>query len=124
MDILAKIVALLGQAWAENATGERRLLTVGDELRADEALKLEVGAQIDLDFGNNQLITFLGEQEVTADQRNALVDENSSFLAMETREASVAEIPTFESTGTLSEGHGFLQLVRIGEVIEANGITP
>lgn len=58
MTTLAIVVFLTGQAWAENANGERRELNVGDQLGTDETLIMAAGARVDLDFGNNQQLTF------------------------------------------------------------------
>ena len=125
MNALAIVVYLVGQAWAVNANGERRALKAGDQLGPDETLVLAEGARIDLDFGDNQQLTFLGNQQVTAQQREELaLDKNQppSLDREEDQEANNA--PPYQGSGGSSEGHSFIQLVRIGEIIEANGYTP
>ncbi|WP_417500714.1 DUF5801 repeats-in-toxin domain-containing protein [Marinobacter sp.] len=124
MTTLATVVSLVGQAWAENANGERRVLEVGDQLAIDETLVLERGARVNLDFGDNQQLTFLGEQQVTAEERANLVEQSESLAPLESNDQPITDSPTQSSQGTFSEGHGFVQLVRIGEIIEADGFTP
>ncbi|RBW51424.1 DUF5801 repeats-in-toxin domain-containing protein [Marinobacter sp. F3R11] len=124
MTTLAIIVSIVGQAWAENANGERRVLAVGDQLGVDETLILEEGARIDLDFGDNQQLTFVGEQQVTADQRSELVEQNENVPPLDASERPVVDARPQPGQDSAPEGHSFVQLVRIGEIIEADGITP
>ncbi|NWN91628.1 cadherin-like domain-containing protein [Marinobacter adhaerens] len=124
MATLAIVVSLVGKAWAENADGERRALEVGDRLGAEETLIMAEGARIDLDFGDNQQLTFLGEQQVTAQAREDLVEEADSLAPLEERTESGTEQPRVADEGASAQGHSFVQLVRIGEIIEADGITP
>ncbi|WP_309043112.1 immunoglobulin-like domain-containing protein [Marinobacter sediminicola] len=124
MTTLAIVVSLVGQAWAENANGERRALEVGDQLAVDETLIMAEGARIDLDFGDNQQLTFLGEQQVTAEERGALIEQTEGLAPIESSEQPAAPSPAASGQGTSSEGHSFVQLVRIGEIIEADGYTP
>ncbi|MCK0163921.1 DUF5801 repeats-in-toxin domain-containing protein [Marinobacter sp. S6332] len=124
MTTLATVVSLIGQAWAENANGERRVLEVGDQLAIDETLVLERGARVNLDFGDNQQLTFLGEQQVTAEERANLVEQSESLAPLEPNDQPITDPSTQSNQGTFSEGHGFVQLVRIGEIIEADGFTP
>lgn len=79
MTTLAIVVSLVGQAWAENANGERRALEVGDQLAIDETLIMEEGARVDLDFGDNQQLTFLGEQQVSAEARGEFIEQGESL---------------------------------------------
>src|SRR5690554_325678 len=124
MTTLATVVSLIGQAWAENANGERRVLEVGDQLAIDETLVLERGARVNLDFGDNQQLTFLGEQQVTAEERANLVEQSESLAPLEPNDQPITDPSTQSNQSTFSEGHGFVQLVRIGEIIEADGFTP
>ncbi|MDO6823559.1 immunoglobulin-like domain-containing protein [Marinobacter sp. 1_MG-2023] len=124
MTTLAIVVSLIGQAWAENANGERRLLSVGDQLGVDETLIMEEGARVDLDFGDNQQLTFVGEQQVSADQRGEFMEQNEDVRPQPSSDQAPADAsPTLYQSAT-PEGHGFVQLVRIGEIIEADGYTP
>ncbi|MFA7552632.1 MAG: DUF5801 repeats-in-toxin domain-containing protein [Spongiibacteraceae bacterium] len=126
MTILAIVVSMVGQAWAENANGERRALEVGDQLSVDETLIMAEGARVDLDFGDNQQLTFLGEHQVTAEERGSLTEQFENLSRFESSEQSTIDKVTSTQPGqiVLSEGHGFVQLVRIAEIIEADGITP
>ncbi|MBK1872024.1 VCBS domain-containing protein [Marinobacter sp. 1-3A] len=124
MTTLAIVVSLVGQAWAVNANGERRVLEVGDELAIDETLTMAEGARIDLDFGDNQQLTFLGEQQVTAEERGALIGQAEGLAPFESSEQPASPSPAVSDQGASTEGHGFVQLVRIGEIIEADGYTP
>ena len=124
MTTLAIVVTLVGQAWAENANGERRALEVGDQLAVDETLIMAEGARIDLDFGDNQQLTFLGEQQVTPEVRGDLIEQTESLSSLETNDLPEPVTPIESDRGGLSEGHSFVQLVRIGEIIEADGYTP
>ncbi|WP_323752054.1 DUF5801 repeats-in-toxin domain-containing protein [Marinobacter sp.] len=125
MTTLAIVVSLVGQAWAENANGERRVLEVGDQLAIDETLIMDEGARIDLDFGDNQQLTFVGEQQVTAEERGGLIEQVQSLEALEASEQPPEPTASTEvSQRASSDGHSFVQLVRIGEIIEADGYTP
>jgi len=125
MNALAIVVYLVGQAWAVNANGERRALKAGDQLGPDETLVLAEGARIDLDFGDDQQLTFLGNQQVTAQQREKLAVDENEPASLDREEDPVANnTPPYQGSEGSSEGHGFIQLVRIGEIIEANGYTP
>jgi len=124
MTTLAIVVSLVGQAWVENANGERRALEVGDRLSVDETLIMEAGARVDLDFGDNQQLTFLGEQHITAEDRGALIEQAESLAPLERSEQAAADAPTYAGQDSSSEGYSFVQLVRIGEIIEADGFTP
>ena len=72
MDTLATVVSIIGKAWAVAANGQRRELLQGDAIRTDENLVLDNGAQISLDFGNNQQISLVGEQELSSEQAASL----------------------------------------------------
>ncbi|PRB82896.1 VCBS domain-containing protein [Pseudomonas sp. MYb185] len=125
MNTLATVVNLTGRAWAVAADGERREIKVGDRLRGDEMLITEPGARVDLDFGDNQVLTFLGEQQQTvgeaAEAAQAELPPSTPRPAAEDRGQPQAQ--PAQASGE-PEGHNFVQLVRINEIIEADGITP
>src|SRR5690606_8956499 len=125
MNTLATVVTLTGRAWAVAADGQRRELEVGDRLRGDEMLVTEPGSRVDLDFGNNQVLTFLGEQQQNVGEaiESAQVElpPATSRPAAEDRQQPQAQ--PAQASGE-PEGHNFVQLVRINEIIEADGITP
>uniref|UniRef100_UPI003A92AD76 Ig-like domain-containing protein n=1 Tax=Oceanisphaera sp. TaxID=1929979 RepID=UPI003A92AD76 len=133
MTAFATVVFLVGQVWAQTATGLRRLLKEGDRLAADEILVTTAGAQISLDFGQNLLITFEGTQlpAVNEEATDATIATQavSVLPALHTDVESPSEaeaVPTThldEDSSNVFGGHGFVQLVRIHEIIEADGIS-
>ncbi|MES2869546.1 MAG: Ig-like domain-containing protein, partial [Pseudomonadota bacterium] len=128
MNIPAVVVSLIGQAWAQTANGERRELRVGDRLRGDEVLVTAPGAQADLDFGNNRILSFVGEQSTPLDVAVAVTNKATPVPVLDAQgEAPLepgAQAVSAQGSDSVSEGHNFVQLVRIGEIIEADGITP
>ncbi|WP_417539951.1 immunoglobulin-like domain-containing protein, partial [Marinobacter sp.] len=122
----AIVVSLVGQAWAQARNGDRRPLEVGDRLSADEILVTEPGTRIDLDFGDNQVITLLGEQQLSAEQGQQMLEETASMPPREVREPDESEQEPSSNRAEYSpeSGHGFVQVVRLGEIIEADGVTP
>lgn len=65
---MTTVVNLIGQAWAVSGNGQRRALKKGDTLRDNEVLVTGPGAQIDIDFGNNQVVRIVGEQTLATAQ--------------------------------------------------------
>ncbi|WP_455230460.1 VCBS domain-containing protein [Geopseudomonas aromaticivorans] len=125
MNALATVVTLTGRAWAVTADGQRRKLKEGDRLRGDEMLVTEPGARVDLDFDNNQMLTFLGEQQQNIGEAiefaQAELPPSAPRPAAEGRQQPQAQPAQADGE---PEGHKFVQLVRINEIIEADGITP
>src|SRR5690554_60228 len=125
MNTLATVVTLTGRAWAVTADGQRRKLKEGDSLRGDEMLVTEPGARVDLDFDNNQMLTFLGEQQQNIGEAiefaQAELPPSAPRPAAEGRQQPQAQPAQADGE---PEGHNFVQLVRINEIIEADGITP
>ncbi|SFQ85008.1 VCBS repeat-containing protein [Halopseudomonas formosensis] len=125
MNTLATVVTLTGRAWAVTADGQRRKLKEGDRLRGDEMLVTEPGARVDLDFDNNQMLTFLGEQQQNIGEAiefaQAELPPSAPRPAAEGRQQPQAQPAQADVE---PEGHKFVQLVRINEIIEADGITP
>nr|WP_320135597.1 Ig-like domain-containing protein [uncultured Amphritea sp.] len=125
MNTLFTIVSLIGQAWALAANGSRRELQAGDTIRGDETLIVSAGAQVDLDFGNNRIVSFIGEQEVPV--------ANVEGVASIEQQPVIQAITPLLDTDTqntpqhahvfLQEGHRFVQLVRISEILESDGMT-
>lgn len=126
MSIIATVLFLSGQAWAVNSEGERRALKVGDELRQDETLVTAEGTRIDLDFGSDQQLTLLGEQQiaVNAVPEQGLQGTSEPLTAALSEQISEETEPARTPTERGYDGHNFVQLVRIAEIIEADGITP
>ncbi|NLD00616.1 MAG: cadherin-like domain-containing protein, partial [Gammaproteobacteria bacterium] len=131
MDNLITVVSLQGKAWAVAPDGSRRELKVGDTVSMQEMVVTASGAQIDLEFPNNQVLTMLGEQEVPAEQFfiadplatiAPLTPINTSEQAVSSSASPLART-SHSSGGIGEEGHGFVQLVRIHEIIESDGFT-
>src|SRR5699024_7686034 len=125
MENLITVVSLQGQAWAVAQDGSRRELKVGDTIAADEMVITADGAQIDLQFANNnQVLTLIGEQETPLDvvQFAEQAQLSQPLAAINTTTEATQERP-LEDTFP-KDGHGFVQLVRIHEIIEADGFTP
>ncbi|MDY0208437.1 MAG: hypothetical protein RBR82_17730, partial [Pseudomonas sp.] len=123
MDNLITVVSLQGKAWAVAPDGSRRELQVGDRVAADEMVVTAAGAQIDLQFVNNQVLSLVGEQEVSVD---ALPIANIGALSQTLVPINTPTQPvaSTQSSSAITEGHGFVQLVRIAEIIESDGFTP
>src|SRR5690554_3777277 len=125
MNTLATVVNLIGRAWAVAADGTHREFNIGDRLRGDEMLVTEPGARVDLDFGNNQQLTFLGEQQqVIAEAAQSVPAQLPTSSPRPVAEQRTQPEASERSGGGEPEGHNFVQLVRIAEIIEADGITP
>src|SRR5690625_357563 len=129
MQTSATIISLVGQAWARDANGALRALKVGDRLENGETLVSAAGSRIDLQFDQGQIVTVLGEHEVALDELlpAAAPGQPQTEAAQETAAAGEAapDIPASQPDQEgQSEGHGFVQLVRLDEIIEADGLTP
>ena len=133
MNTLITVVTLVGEAWALASGGARRELQAGDRLLASETLIVEPGAQVDVDFGDNQVISFVGEQSMPVEDFSELVAQVSvpqspqspqpiESLTAEAGTAARSE-PTADVPVTL-QGSKFIQLVRIAEIIESDGLSP
>ena len=129
MNTLAIVVSLVGKAWAKAVDGTLRVLQVGDSVGFDETLIVESGARIDLDFGGNQQITLLGNQQISGDQvfsiKEKIGETPAEISEREFKDPTSPIATDFSGSNSgVMEGHNFVQLVRIGEIIEADGITP
>ena len=122
MDNLITVVSLQGKAWAVAQDGSRRELHVGDTVAADEMVVTADGAQIDLQFANNQILTLIGDQEAALESFAA----SAPILSQPLTAISMPVQPdnnSGRSSAVVKEGHNFVQLVRIAEIIEADGFT-
>ena len=138
MNPIATVVSVQGVVWAQAQDGSVRQLSAGDQVLASEVLISTAGSQIVLDFGDGAPVTLTGEQVMQmADsiRANVSVDPDESQLSAETVEilerllGPLPEGSTFVRTdGTEGEiegqGFGFVELGRIGEALEADGINP
>src|SRR5690554_4012388 len=125
MENLITVISLQGQAWAVAQDGTRRELKVGDTLAADEMVIAADGAQIDLQFADNQVLTLVGEQEAPVDVAQLAKEAELSQPLTPINSAKEDTSSAITVGDTLeSEGHRFVQLVRIAEIIESDGFTP
>ncbi|MBA4502778.1 DUF5801 repeats-in-toxin domain-containing protein [Marinobacterium marinum] len=117
MNTVATVISVSGLAWVQNASGERYLLTPGDQIQPGESLVTTPTTRVELDFGGQQSLAFVGS-------------ELSTDAAVQSVDMPVIVLPTPSSNDSapkgevLSDGHGFVQLVKIAEIVEADGITP
>ncbi|MEL0629101.1 immunoglobulin-like domain-containing protein, partial [Psychromonas aquatilis] len=116
------VTLVTGKVWAVSPEGEKRELKVGDTLLGNETLIVSDNAQVELDYGNNQVISFIGEQTTNVlNASNAAIEPappEFNLIIDDTNNSNVQE-----NTVLIHEGHNFVQLVRIGEIIEADGIN-
>ena len=119
MNNQAIVTSVVNQVWARNAEGELRVLEPGAPLTQGDTLVLAVGARVDIELASGQSLSFVGEQQVSDWGLDALGPLDRVAEAVET-------LPEVESSGRsfIEEGHGFVQLVRILEILEADGVTP
>ena len=61
---VATVAFLQGQAWAKSPDGSLRPLAVGSVLQDNEVVVTAEGARVELDLGNNELVTVQGGQEL------------------------------------------------------------
>src|SRR5699024_3392453 len=78
---------------------------------------------IELSFGDNQELTLLGEQELTPEAR-AEFEGIAALQSLNSAENAISSSQVARSTTSEeSEGHNFVQLVPIAEVLEADGFN-
>ncbi|MDX7680484.1 VCBS domain-containing protein, partial [Aeromonas caviae] len=130
MNTLITVVSVVGQVWAVAANGARRLVQEGEQLLVSETLVLAPGAQVNLDFGDNRVVSLVGEQTSALEPISGQVAQmpNPEALtnsAADDRFADDNSQPQATSGGSvMTHGHRFVQLVRIAEVVESDGLTP
>lgn len=125
MDNLITVILLQGTAWAVAQDGTRRELQVGDTVTADEMVVTAAGAQVDLQFADNQVLTLVGEQEAPVDVVQLAKEAELSQPLTPINNVKEDTSSAITVGDTLeSEGHRFVQLVRIHEIIESDGFTP
>lgn len=119
----AQVIKLSGKAWAINGRGERRALKEGDRVQADEMIITDVGASIELDLGDAGLITLQGEHSSPLLEELLSTPEHQPLPSLDTPQDAPAAVSG--SSGALKgEGGKFVQLVRIAEILEADGYQP
>ncbi len=131
---IATVTAITGQAWARDADGNLRELSIGDTLQEGEVLVTADGARVELDFGDNLDPTVIqggeevamtpqlsGEEAVAEDEASALDEDLEALLtAIDEGEGDLlAELdPTAAGAGPgggAEGGHSFVMLARITE---------
>ena len=129
MNTLITVVSVVGQVWAVAANGARRLVQEGEQLLVSETLVLAPGAQVDLDFGDNRVVSLVGEQTSALEPISGQVAQMPSPGTG--AERNVDALTTAQNSqpqpasdgGVMTHGHRFVQLVRIAEVVESDGLT-
>src|SRR5690554_1416899 len=131
---IATVTAITGQAWARDADGNLRELSIGDTLQEGEVLVTADGARVELDFGDNldpiviqggeevaMTPQLSGEEAVAEDEASALDEDLEALLtAIDEGEGDLlAELdPTAAGAGPgggAEGGHSFVMLARITE---------
>ncbi|MGM0914587.1 MAG: retention module-containing protein, partial [Pseudomonadota bacterium] len=131
---IATVTAITGQAWARDADGNLRELSIGDTLQEGEVLVTADGARVELDFGDNLDPTVIqggqevamtpqlsGEEAVAEEEASALDEDLEALLtAIDEGEGDLlAELdPTAAGAGPgggAEGGHSFVMLARITE---------
>ncbi|MDO3380552.1 Ig-like domain-containing protein, partial [Gilvimarinus algae] len=126
----ATILSLQGKAWAKAPDGSMRELGVGDVIAADEQLITEAGTRIQLDFGDDQPVTLVGEQQVAmspdlwpetatpAEEASVLEEQFEAILAgLEENDALLMEeqiddiLASLDTNAQLLEGDAFAAIL-------------
>ncbi|MEQ6917658.1 retention module-containing protein [Halomonas aquatica] len=133
---IATVIAIIGQAWARDADGNLRELSVGDVLQEGETLVTADNARVELDFGDNagptvisgaQQIVMTPElaagQEVAAEDASVQDEDLEALLAaIEDGEGDLlADLDATAAGGGAGGdggGHDFVRLARIAENLD------
>ena len=123
METVATVISVSGLAWARNNSGELRLLAAGDSIQADEALVTTPATRLIADFGNGQLVRFVGAEK----DASAGSEPEIPVLVVppaQGRDSQGGEQSDNDQPLILDDNHYFVQLVKIAEMIESDGLTP
>ncbi|MGP7735659.1 hypothetical protein, partial [Oceanimonas smirnovii] len=120
MNAIVTIMSLTGLAWAMGPDGKSRLLAPGDTLSAEETLVTATTTRIELNFGDGRVLVLRGSQVENAEGADA--SAVPVIVLPEFEEGTNTLLP--QQQGVFNDGHAFVQLVKIAEIIEADGITP
>ncbi|TNE38872.1 MAG: hypothetical protein EP321_13060, partial [Sphingomonadales bacterium] len=132
MSKIGTIVELVGKAWARAADGAVRELVVGEQVKADETIILAAGALLRVQEGDGKdapVFTIVGPEPtspaIVAPHRDEAQAASDDLVKMVVRDAKSSD-KAAEEGGEERAGDGFrfVQLVRIGEDVEAGAITP
>ncbi|MCP8899134.1 Ig-like domain-containing protein [Gilvimarinus xylanilyticus] len=121
----ATVIFLQGRAWAKDADGNLREVSVGDVIAADEQLVTEAETRIELDFGDASPVALAGAHDV------AMSPDLWPESATSEAEASVMDQPFEAILASLEENDQQLQQLQFDEIyssLQANdallGATP
>src|SRR5690554_3763752 len=123
MTTVATVISVSGLVWVQNTSGEQRLLVAGDMIQPDETLVTTPSTQLVVDFGNGKWVRFSGA-EVGNDTDELVLAEIPVILLPNPSAGEEQDDSQPDRSSVMPEGHFFVQLVRIAEMIEADGLTP
>src|SRR5690554_3287063 len=123
MTTVATVISVSGLVWVQNTSGEQRLLVAGDMIQPDETLVTTPSTQLVVDFGNGKWVRFSGA-EVSNDTDELVLAEIPVILLPNPSAGEEQDDSQPDRSSVMPEGHFFVQLVRIAEMIEADGLTP
>jgi T1SS-143 domain-containing protein len=123
MTTVATVISVSGLVWVQNTSGEQRLLVAGDMIQPDETLVTMPSTQLVVDFGNGKWVRFSGA-EVGNDTDELVLAEIPVILLPNPSAGEEQDDSQPDRSSVMPEGHFFVQLVRIAEMIEADGLTP
>ncbi|SEG42436.1 retention module-containing protein [Billgrantia desiderata] len=131
---IAIVLSISGQAWARDASGNLRELSVGDTLREGETVVTSQGGGVELDFGDNTAPTQIqgGEQVALTPELNAeellepsefaALDQDIEALLAALDDETIDLLDVLDATaagagggGAADGGHNFVRLARIAE---------
>ncbi|MEQ4541044.1 MAG: retention module-containing protein, partial [Billgrantia sp.] len=130
----ATVISITGRAWARDAEGNVRELSVGDTLQEGEVLETSDNGSAQLDFGDGQdpILIEGGEQvamtpeldvdEIVDASEFAALDEDLEALLAALDDDSIDLLDVLDATaagagpgGAADGGHSFVRLARIAE---------
>lgn len=134
---IATVLSISDQAWARDASGNLRELSVGDALQEGETVITSNGGDVQLDFGDNLDPALIqdGEQVVMTPELNAdqpvdasdfaALDEDLEALLSALDDESIDLLDVLDATaagagpgGGADGGHSFVRLARIVESVD------
>jgi T1SS-143 domain-containing protein len=124
MTTVATVISVSGLVWVQNASGEQRLLAPGDQMQPGESLVTTATTRVVLDFGGQRPIAFVGAEPGTEEVAQIADIPVILLPAPAAGEETVSGTEEGGRSAPMAEGHGFVQLVKIAEILESDGITP
>ncbi|MCE8040284.1 retention module-containing protein [Halomonas sp. MCCC 1A11062] len=131
---IAIVLSISGQAWARDASGNLRELSVGDTLREGETVVASQGGGVELDFGDNTAPALIqdGEQVVLTPELHAeeplepsefaALDQDIEALLAALDDDTIDLLDVLDATaagagggGAADGGHNFVRLARVAE---------